>query len=75
MKYVFVLFLGCLALASCKKKCYECRLEQINGPDHPVYPNMTIDIDTVQTCNAKWVRENNVPANETYPQSWRCKEK
>ena len=61
-------------LPACKKRCYECRLMQINGPTHPVYPNDTIAIDTVQTCNGRWVKENNVPADEIYPQSWRCKE-
>jgi len=76
MKRFFILAVAVLAVAlvSCKKKCYVCMLEQINGPNAPIYPNQTINIDTLETCNGRWVRENNVPAGETYPQSWRCKE-
>jgi len=72
MKHVFLLTVLALGLFSCKNRCYECKLEQINGPDVLVFPNDTIYIDTVQTCNYRWVKENNVPAGEFYPQSWRC---
>lgn len=57
---------------SCKRGCYVCRLEQINGPESPSFPNDTIYIDTSETCSWRWVKENNVPPGEYYFQSWRC---
>ncbi len=59
---------------SCGKNCQVCRLEQINGPDSPSFPNDTIYIDTLETCNRRWIKENDVPAGEYYFQSWRCEE-
>lgn len=59
---------------SCRERCYDCRLVQINGPNAVPYPNDTIEIDTMITCKRSWVRENETPDDEIYPQSWRCKE-
>ena len=63
-----------LGTVACKQRCYDCRLVQINGPDALVYPNDTIEIDTLITCKRSWVKENETPDDEIYPQSWRCKE-
>lgn len=68
-----LLALGLLGY-SCRERCYDCRLVQINGPDAFAYPNDTIEIDTVITCNRRWVKENETPDDEIYPQSWRCTE-
>lgn len=65
---------GMVLTQSCRERCYDCRLVQINGPDAFAYPNDTIEIDTLITCKRSWVKENETPDDEIYPQSWRCKE-
>lgn len=75
MKRIFVGTAFVISAFACNNRCYECRLMQINGPDASPYPNDTIAIDTVETCSRSWVKENNVPEGEFYPQSWRCQEK
>lgn len=69
------LLFGFAFLASCKNDCYSCVLEQVNGSNAPVFPDSIIHIDTLETCDYGWVKENNVPEGETYYQSWRCKKK
>jgi hypothetical protein len=67
-------FVSVLLCFSCKRNCQLCKLEQINGPDSPSFPNDTIYIDTLETCDRLWIKENDVPAGEYYFQSWRCEE-
>ena len=75
LKLFAALFFIGVFFSACKNDCYHCVLEQINGHDAIVFPDSTINIDTVETCDRAWVKENNVPEDETYPQSWRCKKK
>jgi hypothetical protein len=69
---IALLFVLAVISFSCGKNCQVCRLEQINGPNSPSFPNDTIYIDTLETCDRLWIKENNVPAGKYYYQSWRC---
>lgn len=60
-----VMVLGISAAYACNS-CYDCRLEELTAQGIK-------EIDTLETCDYRWVKENNVPADETYFQSWRCK--
>gem|GEM_PF-2062433 len=73
VKPIFLLLVFSSFILSCKNDCYRCVLEQVNGPAVLPFPDSTIHIDTLETCSYKWVKENNVPEGEVYPQSWRCK--